>query len=183
MPTREKPTQTEIPELHFLHRYRPVVTMGFGLSLLLAITILTLANLSPLQNWQTQNPSTQENKLGLYSLPSSWEIFQSQYTGLSFRHPKEWTVTEKKLGKDYVLYLQPDQKNNEKITIYISPSSFLGFDGLPTKTKDLNGYKVTSVDSSLFGIKSSTNYYTFDAGTSQDSLPVFTELANSVKIQ
>jgi hypothetical protein len=157
--------------------------MGFGLSLLLAIAVLTLANLSPIQNWQAQTPTQQDSKLGLYSLPSSWEIFQSQFANLSFRYPKEWLVTEKKLGKDYVLYLQPSQKNNEKITIYISPSSFLGFDGLPTKTKDLNGYKVTSVDNSLFGIKKATNYYTFDAGLSQDSLPVFTELANSIKIE
>lgn len=181
MPPKTKPPA---PKEHILHHHRPVITMGLGISLLLAIGALAMANLAPLDNFTFGTfQGNDQNKTSLTSTPSTWPTYTHEGQKLTFRHPEEWQVTEKDYGDDTLITIRDKSSGVSKIMIFISPNDFLGFDGLKTTKDKLNGYDVTRVDNALFGIKTAGLYYTFDAGLSQESLPVFTELANSIKIE
>lgn len=179
----KKPTAPQAPH-PFFQRHRMVVTLGFPLLLVAATLVLTIINLKPIQRLIAPNLSKQNNPAPdfLASKPSTWPSYQTPSGKLSFRYPTNWSVTTKDLEGETLITLLSNSSPEGKFLIFISPKSFLGFDGLKTETQDLNGYKVTSVDDLLFGIKQKNLFYTFDASASPTTKELFRELANTIKI-
>lgn len=185
-----KVTETKTKKENTLHHrlmqdHRPVVTMGIGISLLLLIAVFTISNLPVFQSPSGRNNSGQQTdqEASLNALPSAWPTYESTNLPISFRYPKDWVVSEKKVEDDTIITIRNSTGSKEAITVYSSPTSFFGFDGLKVVEQNLNGYKITKVDDSLFGIRQKDNFYTFDAGLTPVNRPIFKELANSIKIK
>lgn len=114
---------------------------------------------------------------------SSWKDYSNAEYGFNFKYHPDWKVKNIVSKKDFkIIEIDPGAKYYN-IKIYISPKEFYVMDGLPTKTEIIDGKTALNVSDLLYGIKTDTNYFTFDIGLSVSLTADFMAMVHSVKFQ
>lgn len=132
---------------------------------------------------QTQNQSQNAQAETPAVDTSDWKTYSDSQYHFSFKYQPGWKILPAQKKNGYtVLQVDPGAKYYN-FAIYISPSSFYIMDGLPFNTESIGGIQAYNVLNSLFGIKFSNYYYTFDVGQSFNLLPQFDALVHTVNFQ
>ncbi|MFA5991350.1 MAG: hypothetical protein WC794_03840 [Candidatus Doudnabacteria bacterium] len=114
---------------------------------------------------------------------ATWKDYSNTDLGLSFKYKPDWKVKDVITKKDFkIIEIDPGAKFYN-IKIYVSPKEFYVMEGLPTKTETIAGKEALNVNDLLYGIKTDTNYYTFDIGLSLSLVPDFMAMVHSVQFQ
>lgn len=163
---------------HPLHRHRPVVTMAVGFAIILAIGAASLASSSVRK---IITPGNGKQRITIDT--SKWTTYTDSNTGMSFRHPEDWNVASKSSGSDHLLLITSKKEPASRMSIFSSPSGYLGFEGLPQEKATIAGYDWVKVDTTLFGLKKDDIFFTFDAGLNPASVPTFHALLKTVRVE
>ena len=114
---------------------------------------------------------------------SLWKDYSNKDYGFSFKYKPDWKIKTLTSIKNFkIIEIDPGAKYYN-IKIYISPKEFYVMDGLPTKTEIIAGKEALNVSDILYGIKTDTNYFTFDIGLSLSLMSDFMALVHSVKFE
>ncbi len=111
---------------------------------------------------------------------SNWKQYTDLTYFLSFKYPPTWQVqTYPSMAGYYIIVIKPDSRA-DNVRIYVSPNTYFALDGLPTKKDTLGGAQALNINDSLFGVKYSAQYYTFDRGNTAKLQPQFQQIIDSV---
>ncbi len=165
---------------HPLHKHRPVVTMVIGFTIILAIFAAALGS-SRVRN--VVLPTHEDKKEKVTVDTSKWLTYKDTATGLSFRHPEDLEIGNQQAGKDRLISLSSKADSASRISIFISPTSYLGFEGLPQTKTTLAGSPAVKISDALIGVKKGSTYFTFDAGLDSSNTPIFQELVKTIKFE
>lgn len=180
MPTQHQ-TTTPI-HLHPVHKRRPVATVGTGLVICLALVALIAVRTATAPIPPQSAPKAAQFPQVTPPSTADWVTYTDTLYPLSFKHPKNWTVTRHAGSTDYFITLKPQNGDKEKITIFISSQGYLGFEGLKEEAITINGKVAVKIDNSLAGLQHNGDYYTFDAGLNSAAEPTFQELLKTVML-
>ena len=184
MPTaKTKKTRVPTPEaespatvIHPIRHHRPIITMAVGFGIMLAISAMILAN-NRVRTIIVQQFAQETITIDT----TNWPSYTEPSTHLTFKYPSDWTVKTMASSSDRAIIISPEKDTSIKISIYISPSGYLGFDGLPTTPTTLNGLPAIAVANTLLGLERIGNYFTFDAGLHASSAPTFHAILKTVQ--
>lgn len=165
---------------HPLHKHRPVVTLFIGFAIILAIFATALAS-SRVRNAVLPSSGDKNQQVGIDT--TKWVTYTDQETKLTFRHPKEMEISNQQAGNERLISLTSKEEPRGRISIFISPTSYLGFEGLPQTNITISGNSGVKVSDALLGIKKGSTYFTFDAGLDSATTPIFQELVKTVKFE
>lgn len=149
--------------------------MAIGLAIILAIGAAVIAGSKTKVDSVT---GAKKQKVAIDT--THWKKYTDAETNLRFSYPSDWNVESKSALGDRLITITSKKQAENKITIYASKSSYLGFDGLPQQTISLAGHSGVKVNDALLGLEKDGTYFTFDAGLSADATPVFQELVKTV---
>jgi hypothetical protein len=175
-----------------LHRHRPVITMGVGIAIIIAIFAAVLASNKPAQKQMSSSSATPTDAMQPEVTPepeqlpidtADWETYSDATTGITFRHPADWAANGEVKDKDYAITITSPQEQQGNITIYVSSDSYLGFDGLPQTKTTIAGLPAIAITEGLAGLKKDSKYYTLDAGLNTRSIPTFQALLKTVQFE
>ena len=172
---RTPETESPATVLHPLHHHRPIITMAVGFGIILAMSAMILAN-SRVRTIIVQQFAPETITIDT----TNWPSYTEPSTRLTFKYPSDWTVKTMASSSDRAIIISPEEDMSIKISIYISPSGYLGFDGLPKTLTTLNGLQAIAVTNTLLGLERNGNYFTFDAGLHASSTPTFQALLKTV---
>lgn len=168
-------TDTLTTPTHPLHNHRPVIIMLVGFLVMLGIMTMVMANnqarVAVVRQFAPETITTDT---------TNWPDYTDATSGLSFKYPSDWNIQTMESGLDKAIVLSAKKDTHIKISIYISKSGYLGFDGLPEVAATLNGLPATAVTSALLGLEKNGSYYTFDAGLTAASIQTFNTLLSTV---
>ena len=165
---------------HPLHKHRPIATMIIGFAIILAIFATALGS-SRVRNAVLPSDENKQEKVTIDT--SKWLTYKDAATGLSFRHPEELHIGNQQAGSDRLIALSSKTDATSRINIFISPTSYLGFEGLPQTKTTLADNPAVKVSDTLIGVKKGSTYFTFDAGLDSSNTPIFQELVKTVKFE
>lgn len=184
MPPKRTPLHHRSPASenrpHPLHKHRPVVTLFIGFTIILAIFAAALGS-SRVRKAVLPSSGDKNQKVGIDT--TQWTTYTDQETKLTFRHPKEMEISNQQAGSERLIALTSKTEPKGRISIFISPTSYLGFEGLPQTKTTLAGNPAVKVSDALIGVKKGSSYYTFDAGLDSSNTPIFQELVKTVKFE
>ena len=111
---------------------------------------------------------------------STWKTYTSKDFGFTFKYKPDWKVLAvTKKGGFSIIQVDPGSKFYN-IKIYVSDKGYNGIDGLPSNPDTIGGLTGVNVNDLLYGVKSGTNYFTFDVGVSTSLKTDFGGLVHSV---
>lgn len=166
---------------HPLHKHRPVVTMFIGFVIILAIFAAALGS-SRVRN--VVLPSPQQDKKEKVTIDTTkWLTYTDAATRLTFRHPEDLAISNQQAGNERLIALTSKSDQNSRINIFISPTGYLGFEGLPQTKTTLAGNPALKVSDALIGVKKGSTYFTFDAGLDSSNSPIFHELVKTIRFE
>lgn len=114
---------------------------------------------------------------------AKWLSYTDSAYGLSFKYPPAWRVQAfDRAGGMRIIVLEPASDPAVHIRIYASKDGYFATDGLDKKTASIAGRKGFTVDNLLAGVKSKTDYFTFDLGYGLNYQPQFKEMLKTVAI-
>lgn len=154
--------------------------MVIGFAIILAIFATALGS-SRVRNVVLPSREEKNEKVGIDT--TNWVTYKDAATGLSFRHPEELHIGNQQAGTDRLIALSSKTDSTSRISIFISPTSYLGFEGLPQTKTTLAGSPAVKVSDALIGVKKGGTYFTFDAGLDSSNSPVFQELVKTIKFE
>lgn len=155
--------------------------MFIGFVIILAIFSAALAS-SRVRN--VVLPSPQEDKKEKVTIDTTkWLTYTDATTGLAFRHPEEMEISNQQAGNERLIALSSKTDQNSRINIFISPTSYLGFEGLPQTKTTLAGNSAIKVSEALIGVKKGSTYFTFDAGLDSSNSPIFQEIVKTIRFE
>lgn len=111
---------------------------------------------------------------------SGWKNYFNKTYNLGFKYPPDWKVLAPKKLKGYDAIEVDPGKKFYNVKIYISPTDYFVFAGLPAVGDTLGGLPAANVKDSLYQVKAGKYYYTFDVGLSTSIKPDFAALVHSV---
>lgn len=114
-----------------------------------------------------------------------WIDYEDPNYSLSFKYPKDWmitTYTSNETSIGYIIILKSPNPQADHIRIYINKKGYVAIDGFDIEKTKINGINAITVSDMLVGIRQSSNYITFDLGTSPELLPYFKALLKTVEI-
>ncbi len=131
-----------------------------------------------------QKPSSTSptNKSNTTVDTTNWVTFNDPKFGITFKHPKTWTVKlykENKADGMYIISLDPG-KDSDPIKIYVSNHNYYAMEGLPIQKTTVAGKQALNVADMLVGVKNNSTYYTFDLGGNLKYQPEFKTLVSLV---
>ncbi len=165
------------PKDHYLHRHRPVVTLGVGLLVILLIGAAVLANTRIRNSIQATLQRAEEINIDT----TDWQYFVHPDTPVSFRYPAEWSSKLSRNGEDTLISLT--QNGQVKTSLYASPSGYLGFEGLPQQPTVVGNFSGVRISEALAGFTHNNVFYTLDAGLDPDSSSYFQEIIKTITIK
>jgi hypothetical protein len=109
---------------------------------------------------------------------SDWTEYSEETFGISFAHPKDWSVTVDELSNKFydIEILSKDKAKN--LHVFVSKTGFMALDDASKKPYKLGNLEGAQVNENLIGIKAGEYYYTFDAslnGGAIEEFPTFME--------
>jgi hypothetical protein len=115
----------------------------------------------------------------------NWKIYEDDSYPLEFKYPENWTITtynstDQSIG--YIIILKPNIPNADNIRIYINNKGYVATQGLTTEKTTINGTAAITVNDMLYGMRQGDNFLTFDLGTTNELLPYFKALMQTVEI-
>ncbi len=178
--TANKPAEAQAvaSPTHPLHQHRPIIIMAVGFAVLLSLMFTSLASTRKhtayIKNYVPETITIDT---------SNWLVYQDTATGLTFMYPADWTIKLMPFESDRAVILTSQKDNKHKISVYISPNNFLGFDGLPQTKVSMSGIPAIAVTDTLIGIHKNNAYFTFDAGLSAPSALLFRGLLKTIAFE
>lgn len=111
----------------------------------------------------------------------SWKKYSDSSSNLTFKYPSAWQIStaDTENPQYHVIILDPGQ-GQDHIRIYSNSKGYFASDGLAKKDVTVAGQKAWTVEDLLIGVKSNSEYFTFDLGSNLKLKPTFKALISTV---
>lgn len=111
----------------------------------------------------------------------NWQEYSDQNSSLSFKYPSSWEVkTHKSTNPDLDIIVIDPGNEQDHLRIYITADNYFAADGLTKQKTQVAGQEAWTVEDLLFGVKTGSEYYTFDLGSSLKLKPTLKAIISTV---
>lgn len=114
---------------------------------------------------------------------SEWVEYSDSGVSLKFKYPPTWKLStyDSENPKYYIIVLDPGQEKDH-IRIYVSKKSYFADQGLTKEKTKVAGQEAWTVQDLLVGVKTSSQYFTFDLGSNLELKPAFQDMLTTVAL-